>query len=58
MRLSKVMLLITASITIVFVFRHAIINGLAKISFLRKLGVRLAMKIPFIRNKMIGSIFK
>ncbi|WP_156416114.1 hypothetical protein [Gracilibacillus massiliensis] len=58
MKLTKVFFILTAIVATVVVFRNALINLLINIPFARKVGVRLSMKVPYIRNKMIGSMFK
>ncbi|SHN11843.1 hypothetical protein [Gracilibacillus kekensis] len=58
MKLSNVFFIFTAIVTTIIVFRNSFINLLLKIPFVRKVGVRFSMKIPYIRNKLMGSMFK
>ncbi|WP_208585909.1 hypothetical protein [Gracilibacillus suaedae] len=58
MKVSKVFFFLTAIGTTVYLFRNSISRLVINVPLLRKWGVRIAMNIPFIRNKMIGSMFK
>ncbi|QGH34931.1 hypothetical protein GI584_13160 [Gracilibacillus salitolerans] len=58
MKVTKVFFFLTALVSIVFVFRNSITRVITTVPVLRKWGVRIAMSIPFIRHKMIGSMFK
>ncbi|WP_175495374.1 hypothetical protein [Gracilibacillus orientalis] len=58
MKVSKVFFFLTAIGTIGYVLRNSIMSMVIRVPILRRWGVRIAMNIPFIRNKMIGSMFK
>mgnify|MGYP001216078608 CR=1 FL=1 len=58
MKVTKVFFFLAAIGTTVYLFRNSISSLVINVPLLRKWGVRLAMNIPYIRNKMIGSMFK
>ncbi|MGP4042355.1 hypothetical protein ACTWP4_20945 [Gracilibacillus sp. D59] len=58
MKITKVFFFLTVIGSIGYVFRNSITKMIISVPQLRKWGVRIAMNIPFLRNKMIGSMFK
>ncbi|GGF07923.1 hypothetical protein GCM10010954_03030 [Halobacillus andaensis] len=44
--------------TVLFSLRNKIIPIVASVPILRRYSVRFVMKIPFVRKKLIGNLFK
>ncbi|KAB8128436.1 sodium:proton antiporter [Gracilibacillus oryzae] len=57
MRLFRTLLTIFALAGVIYRFRMKVINFIASVPFLRKISVRFAMQIPFIRKKFMQSMF-
>ncbi|MCP3025681.1 hypothetical protein [Halobacillus sp. A5] len=51
------LLLIPAG-AILFIQRNKLIPFIASVPILRKFSVRFLMKLPFVRQKLIGNLFK
>ncbi|MDX8045986.1 hypothetical protein SH601_08290 [Gracilibacillus sp. S3-1-1] len=58
MKISKVFFFLTAITTIIYLFRNNLMKIITTVPLLRKYAVRMTMSIPFVRRKMIGSLFK
>ncbi|SER16988.1 hypothetical protein SAMN04487944_101484 [Gracilibacillus ureilyticus] len=57
MRLWKIIVSLFTIATVIYQYRNRIINILASVPILRKVSIRIAMKIPFLRNRFMQSIF-
>ncbi|MFC7060632.1 hypothetical protein [Halobacillus seohaensis] len=59
MKSVKVILLLLIPIVVLgYSYRSKIISFLSSVPFIRKFGVRTAMRIPYVRNKFIGKLFQ
>ncbi|MDQ0205595.1 hypothetical protein J2S05_000369 [Alkalicoccobacillus murimartini] len=52
-----VLALVTA-LYIVITYRYRMINSIFKYQFLRKTVIHLALKLPFVRDKLSGIVFQ
>ncbi|MFC4388529.1 hypothetical protein ACFOZ1_12060 [Gracilibacillus marinus] len=57
MRIVKIFMILIASVSTLYKYRMKVMNLLVSIPFLRKIGVRLSMRIPYFRNKLMKQMF-
>lgn len=57
MKASKISIVLAGVVGICYLFRQSIFRILFNFSIIRKTGTRLFMKIPYLRNKLMKSMF-